>query len=347
MTLTGVIRTMPRGLHHRLARPFAGRALQPAILALVAGLLVAHRGIDLAQAGLRAHGSTLLPSAAPASVVSADLLLYAVANLLAFLLYLALAVACLDLRVDGRLRRVVLGAGLLAHLLALTSLPTLSIDAKSYFAHGAIGLVSPGASQYDALTWGVLSSRFGSELVALGWAPPPMPTPYGPLWSAIENAVAWASPSVLAAVYVFKAIALASALGSAWLAWSILGRIRPAFRLAGTVLLLWNPVVLVELSAEGHNDGLMTFFVLLAIELALRGWARRTAVAATLGVLVKWLPAVFAPPIAVHLWRTRAEDEREGRLDRAARAELGRDRRVRLGGHHVVDEGVRRVVQPG
>ena len=95
-------------------------------------------------------------------------------------------------------------------------------------------------------------------------------------------------------------IALASALGSAWLAWSILGRIRPAFRLAGTVLLLWNPVVLVELSAEGHNDGLMTFFVLLAIFIFGGEVIRGFSFALLIGIVIGTYSSIcIATPIVI------------------------------------------------
>jgi hypothetical protein len=85
----------------------------------------------------------------------------------------------------------------------------------------------------------------------------------------------------------------------------ILGRVRPELRLLGTLAYLWNPMILVELAGDGHNDALMVFFVLLALFLTIRGRVSSGLVAMSLGVLTKYVPLWLVPPQAVYLWRTR------------------------------------------
>jgi alpha-1,6-mannosyltransferase len=103
----------------------------------------------------------------------------------------------------------------------------------------------------------------------------------------------------------FKLVAVASSLGSAVFIWMILGRVRPELRLLGTLAYLWNPMILVELAGDGHNDALMVFFVLLALFLTIRGRVSSGLVAMSLGVLTKYVPLWLVPPQAVYLWRTR------------------------------------------
>lgn len=86
---------------------------------------------------------------------------------------------------------------------------------------------------------------------------------------------------------------------------AILGRVRPADQLLGTLLYLWNPVVVVELAAEGHNDALMIVFVLLALLLAIRARPGASLVALILGALAKFIPLILVPAQMMYVWRTR------------------------------------------
>jgi alpha-1,6-mannosyltransferase len=106
-------------------------------------------------------------------------------------------------------------------------------------------------------------------------------------------------------LFAFKLVAVASSLGSAVFIWMILGRVRPELRPLGTLAYLWNPMILVELAGDGHNDALMAFFVLRALFLTIRGCTSSGLVAMSLGVLTKYVPLWLVPPRAVYLWRTQ------------------------------------------
>jgi hypothetical protein len=67
-----------------------------------------------------------------------------------------------------------------------------------------------------------------------------------------------------------------------------ISRITPqAFRIAATLAYAWNPLVLIEFGANGHNDVLMLTGVLAGIWLHLKGKWRLAVLALTLASLVK------------------------------------------------------------
>jgi hypothetical protein len=110
------------------------------------------------------------------------------------------------------------------------------------------------------------------------------------------------------AILIFKLIATAASLGSIWLVWRILGRVSPDRQLLGTVLFAWNPVIVVELSGEGHNDALMLFFALAGLLATISLRPAASLVSTTLGTLTKVVPALILPPQLVFLWRRRSAD---------------------------------------
>ena len=69
-----------------------------------------------------------------------------------------------------------------------------------------------------------------------------------------------------------KVVAMLAYLGCVWLVYKTMQLIQPAWTMAGTVAVAWSPLVLLESVQNGHNDIVMTFFMLAA------GW-----------VYVKWI----------------------------------------------------------
>ncbi len=121
-------------------------------------------------------------------------------------------------------------------------------------------------------------------------------SPYGPLWEFVAALAAKiGSGSRVRSLLAFKGVALLSYLVCCWLVYRILAYRRSALALTGLIAFAWNPLVLLETHAMGHNDLLMMVFVLAAVYL----WERRQyswAIAALVaGGLVKYIPLALLP----------------------------------------------------
>lgn len=97
--------------------------------------------------------------------------------------------------------------------------------------------------------------------------------PYGPVWIVLSAVVGLISgPDRLEYLIAFRLIAFAAHLLNIWLVNATLRTMgRPSRTVAlGTLLYAWNPLVLLESSAGGHNDVFMLTFILLGLLLSAR-----------------------------------------------------------------------------
>jgi hypothetical protein len=124
------------------------------------------------------------------------------------------------------------------------------------------------------------------------------PSAYGPLWEIMAaGASALAGEGVIANILAFKLLPIAFLGGSlVWIA-IILHRAAPQRALAGVLLLAWNPVVLYETSANGHNDIVMVFWILAAACALLYGRYTMAILALVSGTLVKFIPLLLIPAV--------------------------------------------------
>ncbi|PSB47115.1 hypothetical protein C7B80_10910 [Cyanosarcina cf. burmensis CCALA 770] len=194
---------------------------------------------------------------------------------------------------------------LLFNLGLLFGQPYISIDVFSYMAHGYLG-ITPGNNPYINAAREVINFPFGRQLVPWGWWPVHGISPYGPLWLQFEVAIVRFTQHIPSALLLFKSLVVASSLLCAVLIWCILSRVRPQDRLLGTLVYLWNPMIVIEFAAEGHNDALMIVFVLLSLLLAVQARPTASMVTLVLSVLTKYLPLIFLPAIVIYFWRTRS-----------------------------------------
>ena len=263
----------------------------------------------LAQRAIHLDGSHSSLAPATPQRVALDLAVYAAAMVAVLATYSAL----LFLAYRGRIRAlgvaVVLVAPVALQVALFTQRPWLSTDVLSYIAQGAVGLGGGVGNAYTNVPRDVLGTPVGAQLTALGWRPQVILSPYGPLWTAYEVGVMRLTGDVGQAMLLLKLPALLASLGSAALIWRILAMVRPGRQLLGTVAFLWSPVVITELAAEGHVDGLMVFLVLLGVSFTLRGRPVSSAVAGVLAVLTKYLPLILLPAQLVYLWRRAAVPE--------------------------------------
>lgn len=130
------------------------------------------------------------------------------------------------------------------------------------------------------------------------------PSYYGPFWYLLLFIPTRVVGSGLVEnVIAFRAITVPFLLGAAYLASRIVGERDPRYQAAGAVLVGWSPLLLWESAANGHNDIVMAFFAIFALERALRGsWAAALPLLA-LSILTKYVTVLLVPLFLIAAYR--------------------------------------------
>ncbi len=136
------------------------------------------------------------------------------------------------------------------------------------------------------------------------------PSPYGPLWEWLSLGAFYLSgDDFLPHLLAIKILAAAAYLGCVWLVYKSLQQLRPEWASAGTIAFAWNPLVLLESVQNGHNDIVMTFFLLAAVWILVKWSANHqpqtelkftpllwlACFCLALSILVKFVTAIIAP----------------------------------------------------
>jgi alpha-1,6-mannosyltransferase len=202
-------------------------------------------------------------------------------------------------RLDTRPKTLAWSAALVG-VLACSLLPADSSDVLEYIGFGrlvSVYHVSPYLHTYSEFT-----DRFASYVT---WDDP---MPYGPVVLPVFALASLLSEDhVFVAMYAIKILWLLIHFLNAWLIYHIAKSIAPDPRYALFVF-AFNPLILLEQLANGHNDGLLILFGLLAVVALQR---RRGALAvslALLSALVKtsglfWFAGIVALLIRQRRWR--------------------------------------------
>jgi len=139
-----------------------------------------------------------------------------------------------------------------------------------------------------------------------------IPSPYGPAWELLAGAVAWlCRGQLLPTLLGLKALVVVFYLGTALVLDRLLAVVAPSRRVAGVLFFAWNPLVLLELAGNGHNDAVMLFFILLGLYLLTRNKAIPAILALVIAVLCKVIALLVIPPVLIILllqrpsWRAR------------------------------------------
>ncbi len=115
---------------------------------------------------------------------------------------------------------------------------------------------------------------------------------YGPLWALISGILAWvAGGNVLAEAFLFKLLLTGALIGSLFLVWKLLAEYPLFHQCVGIAMFGWLPLTLTEIAAEGHNDIVMVFFLLLWLYFLQRGTIMAASVALAASVLIKYVTA--------------------------------------------------------
>ena len=242
----------------------------------------------------------------PLSRDEVGLIQYVVSIIVLFALY---GTACWISR-KGRSRWADLAVFVFPVLFAATLIPTFPVtssdifhymmEGRIFWAHGDNPLVSVPASYADDAYFALVSKwdHFHS-------------TPYGPLWillTGLPSLLPQAHPDVVLIGY--KLLSVAFYLGTAWLIWLVLSALQPEHRRLGVVLFAWNPLVLLSVAANGHNDAAMMFFAVLAFYFAVREKWHLAVPALALAVLLKYVVLLLLPLLLYYAWRRAAAHKR-------------------------------------
>jgi alpha-1,6-mannosyltransferase len=276
----------------------------------------------LAIAGLLATGLLVTISAAntqsflplsirpvPASMAglfgSIDLNLHvagAIAVLIAMFCSYAVAVGVSD-RLSPRL---VIGSIVTLNVLVLLGPPLVSTDVFSYQAYARMG-ASYGINPYLHGPYAInLDHVF--PFVGAKWSY--TASAYGPLFTAFSYATA--KVSIATSVYIYKAIAGATALGLVALVWRCAGELRTS-RTRAAALVGLNPLLIVYGVGGGHNDLLMLLAVTGAVCAIVCGRDRLGGVLGVVAAGVK-LTGGLLLPFAIAAEGAKHETSRRRRL---------------------------------
>jgi hypothetical protein len=233
---------------------------------------------------------------------------FAVAFLLLFALCYAAYVLCRGRSSSFGLLVVLLFA-FLGGLTLVLVYPITAADVFEYVAYARI-MVHHGANPHV-----FRPADFYDDPLMWYSAWPYITSPYGPLWTYLSGVIGLLSgSSLLTYLLSFKGLALVVHLLNSGLIYATLARWRPSYALAGTLLYAWNPLVLYESAAGGHNDGFVVFFVLLAVYLFVRGQFALAIPVAALSCVIKMPMAVVVPVFAVGAWRASSGKANRARM---------------------------------
>lgn len=226
-------------------------------------------------------------------------LTYIATVLLLFALYLAALI--LVLRRGGVRPWLVFGGSLLFCLTLWATHPLTSADIFNYIAgarifwvHGENPLVVPPLAYPDDPFFRLLTFWQG------------IPSPYGPLWTLIAGVPVLAGgDDPRRTVLAFKAVSILFFLATGVLLYLTAVRIRPDSGVAALLAYTWNPLAVLHVAGNGHNDAVMMFFVAVFLYALARGWTAAAIAALAASALVKYATLLIVPFLVVWWLRSR------------------------------------------
>ena len=197
--------------------------------------------------------------------------------------------------------RWVAGGAIVLSLLAFIVPPLFSTDIFSYAMFGRLSGV------YDLNPYVSTASRAapGDPLLPyVFWRN--IASPYGPLWSLVSWALSHgAATTPLILVVRFKLFAFASAMLDGALIYRIVRERWPDEASWAYLAFAWNPLVLIDGIADGHNDLMILALVLVSATLLIQARPVWAMVGLTASTLIKYSTVPMAGVAFLRvLWRT-------------------------------------------
>lgn len=180
----------------------------------------------------------------------------------------------------------------------LLGIPIFSTDVYSYIAQGTMTVLGVDPYHHGP---SINGGQWAADIPTI-WHD--TPAPYGPVFLSLAAGVAkLTGGSAWLAVLGMRALALLGIglIVAAIIRLSPLAGVDPAYALWLGVL---NPVVLVHLVGDAHNEALMVGLMMAGLTLAVERRPAAGAVLVTLGALIK-VPAGYALAFIVGIWATQ------------------------------------------
>lgn len=203
---------------------------------------------------------------------------------------------------------LILGLGAVFGLTMSFVYPVTANDIFGYIAQSLVMI------QYHRNPIAVAPAAFPNDpLMSLtgGWAG--YTAAYGPLGLVIDALPAFiAHRNLLENLLLLKLMFSAATVLSAYLVYQLLRHVAPRRALGGALLVAWNPLILFETSANGHNDIVMMVFAIFALLLvAESSWTVGPGFLMA-AALVKYAALLLLPLVLVYAvsrmesWRRQA-----------------------------------------
>jgi alpha-1,6-mannosyltransferase len=192
---------------------------------------------------------------------------------------------------------LILGFGTVFAFTMIFVYPGTAIDIFTYITqsiilvqHHANPMITPGTTYPH------------DPLMAMAGGLVGTPSPYGPLALIID-----AIPTVIVGRNVLMSLLLLKFMFSsfiiieAFLVYKILSHYSPKSALAGCLFIAWNPLILFEYSANGHNDIVLMLFVTLAVLALVKEHYVLACALLTASILVKYVTLPLFPLFLIYI----------------------------------------------
>ena len=189
--------------------------------------------------------------------------------------------------------------------------PATAVDVFGYVAHGRL------LALHNANPFIVAPNAYPSDPIIPYLAFPDEPSQYGPVWVLLGGAFATlAQGDLLKEVLLYKLVAASAHVAGAAIVYRIARNLTRDFELAAVsaFLYLWNPLLLWEMVANAHNDGVMMLLGLVGVWLFVTGVDRFVLAAIATGALVKVPVGIIAPYLFLGGWHRGRVKAIEGAL---------------------------------
>lgn len=211
------------------------------------------------------------------------------------IIYLYLFKFLKDLNSQYNFKKIIFIFVIIFNLTLLLIPPFLSGDITGYIYRAGI------INEYHKNPYLVAPSQIEAKPFT-NW--PDMPLTHGPFWAVISSALnKIAGSDINLNIYIFKIFAIIINLICIFLIYSIINKIKPQYGNLATILYAWNPLILLAVANNGHNDVLIILFFLLAVYLAINKKIFYVLPVLILSVLVKYIAVLFLPFFFLYLLR--------------------------------------------